>query len=520
MSQMIFKDLPDIINTLSGVAQAHSEERTLIEDLLGGTRAMRGKRTLYLPQEDGESVISYNNRIARTFLNNYFKHTVGKLSSEVFSKEIFFEEPKNEVEERAIKNVKRFSYDIDFEGNDITTFAKENFESGISYGSSIIHVNFPEIPGLEFSGNSAYYKDSKGRVKPINLEEQKKNGWRPFFVHYPITSVMRNSESRVNGVTMVDGLVFKDKVFIESPIYDRMAERLQYFYMENGMCKFVIWENTPDDSSWVLKSEGKTGLNFMPFVIFSPGEKINLVFAKPPLQTLAELNLVHYQSESDQRNILHYSRLITFFGKGLSQVYDEEKRVRVGANQVIIGDTEWADFKVIESTGSGIDQGERDLKSLEERMGMFGLSLLLPKSDRATATEKLIDTSESDSMLKSWAVMYQSVLRRAYHMLSLYYPELIRDEFRATPIVNTDLKTIFSTEALNYIVRGVEQNFISPTAAAKEYKRRSILAKDTDIENMINEIQANKEKDFELKNASQMQSVQEDDKKVFDGGTN
>ena len=85
----------------SGVANAHAESRQLIEDLLGGTKAMRARKTIYLPSEEGETVKSYETRVSRTFLNNYFQHTVSKLSSEVFSKEVVFEEPKNDKEKTA-----------------------------------------------------------------------------------------------------------------------------------------------------------------------------------------------------------------------------------------------------------------------------------------------------------------------------------------------------------------------------------------------------------------------------------
>lgn len=511
---MQIDNLPNIISSMSNVAVSHCEERQLIDDLLGGTKAMRARKTLYLPAEDGESIVSYDNRVKRTFLNNYFKHTVAKLSSEVFSKEVVFEDPKNKTEKIAVENVKGFSVDIDFEGNDITTFAKENFESGISYGSSIIHVNFPTIPGMEYVGNKMFYVDNKGVRKPVNMEEQKKNGWRPFFVHYPITSIMRSSEGKINGVNSVNGLVIKDKIYLNSPILDQLIDRLQYFYMEDGTCRFITWEQELNSGEWLEKSSGDTKLDFMPFAIFSPGEKINMVFAKPPLQTLAELNLVHFQSESDQRNILHYSRLITFFGRGIDQALED--KVRIGANQVIIGDAEWSDFKVIESKGNGIQQGFDDLKDLEEKMGLFGLSLLLPKTDRATATEKMIDTSESDSMLKSWAVMYQSVLRRAFDMASKYYPEALRKEYLASPIVNTDLKSIFSAESLNYVVRGVENKFVSPSAAAKEYKRRSILSKDTDIPEMMKEIDENKKKDAEYKKTEKKEEVKDDQEVIGD----
>jgi len=502
---MIDAKIQDLICTMSGAYAAHKEDRTLIEDLLGGTKAVRAKTTLYLPKEEGETTSSYNNRLSRTYLNNFFKHTVNKLSSEVFQKEIAFEESKNDQGKLAIQNIKEFSEDINFEGDDITTFGKENFESGISLGSSLIHVNYPQVPGLEIVGGSHYYKASDGNIKPVTNDERKKNGWRPYFVHYPITSVIRSSERRINGINTLDGLVLRDKVYYESAIYDNMVERLQYFYLEDGQFKYKVWFQKIDEVEWEEVGGGSTGLPIIPICTFSPGKKINMILAELPLQTLAELNIVHYQSDSDQRNILHYARLITFFGRGIDSALNENKII-VGANRVVHSDAEYGDFKVVEPSGKAIESGRKDLENLETKMGMFGLSLLLPKSDRATATEKLIDTSESDSILKSWALMYQSTLRRAYSMIAMYYPESMRKDYLAVPIVNTDLKSIFSAESLNYIVQGVQNDFISPYVAAKEYKRRSIIAKDTDIDEMIEIIEENKEKEASYKNASKESS--------------
>ena len=493
-------DFLSLIQTMSGDYRQHQTDRQLIEDLLDGTSAMRARGTVYLPMEEGESVTSYNNRKNRSFLTNFFEHTLDKLSSEVFSKEVTFKEGENEKEKKAVETISAASKNIDFKGNNITTFGKENFSNGLAYGSSIIHVNFPHINGYQKIGGDSFYENSMGKLTRIDRQEEKKNNWRPYFVNLPISHVMRSSEEIINGVNTLTGIVLKDKINFENPIYDKFINRIQYFYLENWKCKYVVWHQKVNEDGWQIESQGDTGLPEIPMSIFSPGKEINLVLSRLPLQTLAELNLMHYQSDSSQRNILHYARLITFFGKMIDSALNNDK-ILVGANQVVHSDDPQGDFKVVEHNGNGIEAGRKDLENLEQKMAIYGLSLLLPKTDRSTATEKLIDTSESDSILKSYALMYQNNLENAYRIYASYYPEGIRrQENFVIPIINTDLKSIYSTESLNYIVQGVGSNIISRKVAAKEFKRRGVIAKETDVDEMMDDI-----KEY-LKNESQYKS--------------
>lgn len=495
------------ISTMSGDYTQHKSDRQLIEDLLAGTSTMRSKGTTYLPMEEGETVQSYNNRLNRSFLTNFYEHTLDKLSSEVFSKDVTFKEIPGERQKKATETLSEACKNIDFKGNNITTFGKENFSNGLAYGSSIIHVNFPYIEGHQIINGSAYYKNSMGKIKPIDEQAEKKNNWRPYFVNLPVTHVLRSTEEIINGVNVLTGIVLKDKVAYENPIYDDFVDRIQYLYMENGTCKFVVWQQKKAEDGWDIVSEGDTLLPEIPMAIFSPGKEINLILSRLPLQTLAELNLMHYQSDSQQRNILHYARLITFFGKGLDAAMNDE-RILVGANQIVHSDSEFGDFKVVEHSGSGIEAGRKDIETLEEKMAIYGLSLLLPKTDRSTATEKLIDTSESDSILKSYALMYQNTLENAFRIYSSYYKgEVRRDENFVVPIINTDLKSIYSTESLNYIVRGVQEDIVSRSIAAKEYKRRNIISKEVNVKDMMEEIDAYNKRNNEYKNLNKINKI-------------
>ncbi len=59
---------------------------------------------------------------------------------------------------------------------------------------------------------------------------------------------------------------------------------------------------------------------------------------------LAYINIMHWQSQSDQDNILHVARAPILFGKGIP----EGTVVKIGVDSEIICNAEGADFKFVE----------------------------------------------------------------------------------------------------------------------------------------------------------------------------
>src|SRR6185295_4553940 len=85
---------------------------------------------------------------------------------------------------------------------------------------------------------------------------------------------------------------------------------------------------------------------------------------EPPLEELADLNVAHWQSSSDQRNILTVARVPILFGTGI----EGNEKLEIGASSMIRTSDPNAKLTYVEHTGAAIGAGERDLERLEFQM--------------------------------------------------------------------------------------------------------------------------------------------------------
>jgi hypothetical protein len=111
----------------------------LVNSLMGGTKVMRAAGEKYLPREPKESLKAYQNRLARSVLYNAFADTIYKLVGKPFSKPVTV---KHETPDK----IKTWAEDIDRCGCNITTFAREVLEAGLTDGITHILVDYPEAP--------------------------------------------------------------------------------------------------------------------------------------------------------------------------------------------------------------------------------------------------------------------------------------------------------------------------------------------------------------------------------------
>ena len=143
-----------------------------------------------------------------------------------------------------------------------------------------------------------------------------------------------------------------------------------------------------DKDEWV---EHETGvftdakgnlLSVIPFRFFY-GIKKSFGVGQSPLIGLAYQNIEHWQSSSDQQNILHVARVPILFSKG----FDENDTITASANTRLNSSSTDADVKWVEHSGAAIGAGAESIEALEERMRQSGAELLVKKDIASTATE-------------------------------------------------------------------------------------------------------------------------------------
>jgi hypothetical protein len=134
--------------------------------------------------------------------------------------------------------------------------------------------------------------------------------------------------------------------------------------------------------------------------------------AAPPLLDLAFLNVEHWQSSSDQSNILHVARVPILFGTGIAQ----DTTLPIGAGLAIAVESTDSKLSYVEHSGAAIEAGRQSIKDIEDRMSIMGAQLLVRRKVAATATEKSIDNIEANCQLSAMAMALESAIE-----LSLNY---------------------------------------------------------------------------------------------------
>lgn len=413
-------------------------EVELCHALMGGTVAMLP----YLPQEEGETDVKYEIRRSRSKLLNIFKRTVNRLTGEVFSKILTSDENINE-------NIKTMLNDIDLQGKNITRFAFDVFRNGLVDGSSHILIDYP-------------------RASAVTLAEEKRAELRPYWI------ALKNEQ--------IIGFKTDGKNLIQVRIKETVQQDDGYGYklinqirlIEPG--RFEIWQELKD--GFVLTEQGDTSFDFIPLATWQAGEMIDRIYAKPPLIDLAELNLLHFQSSSDQRNILHTVRVPILFGKRILNQEGTDSTITIGSGIMAHSTDPDADLRYIEHSGAGIASGRQDLEDLKNEMGLFGLSLMLSqRTGDVTATEKALNSAENDSALKLWALTFNDFLNLAVD----YTARIMKTESGGKLNINTDFRLSLRNTDASLIIQAFDSGVLPLDVVMEEFKRRGLIKENYDI---------------------------------------
>jgi hypothetical protein len=435
---------------------AHQTRLALPNTLMGGTPAMQAAGEKYLPREPAESTTAWKIRLGRTVLFNAIKRTVQKLTGEVFSKDV-------DVGDDVPEPIKGWLEDVNLQGRNESRFAQEVFQTAIKDGVTHILVDYPQADGV------------------ATLADEKAAALRPYWVHIKAEQVIGWRFVVVNGKRVLSQVRITEST--EEPDGDYGMKEVNRIRVLNRD-SFEIWEEQADDkgeSEWVMIQEGALTLGFIPLVTIMFGECMSPMTACPPLEDLAYLNLAHWQSSSDQRNILHFARVPLLFGKGLTDDQGrppggEGSNFEVGVNRLIHSTNPEADLKVVEHSGKCIEAGRQDLKDLEDQMALFGLTLMLPKGVQTTATQSASDKSENDSALRGWAMILKDCLELALSYMAQW--SKLGDK-GGSVTVNTDFRA-FSGVELQYLTQAMIAGKIPMGLWLNEAQRRGAVANDVD----------------------------------------
>lgn len=465
-----------------------------IDTVLGGTEAMRAAGKAFTPQHPAESDDAFLERLHRNVLFNMTEITLDFLVGEPFSDPV-------EKSEDLPEELMPLLDDVDLQGNNIDVFARNWFRNGVAKGFGAVLVEFPRT------------NEMPDRTVADDLREMV----RPYWVQIPPENIIFASATKVDGREVLTHVRLREEVVEQVGFAEVSQVRIRVFdlvdagqpvaipsqLLNNGLQDVDV--STVDDSGvaivaftqakvqvsiykedvtkqedseerWVLEDVFFMDINRIPLAVFY-AERDGLLLAKPPLLDLADLNIAHWQSSSDQIMVLTVARFPILASSGSI----DDQKVTVGPHNWLNVKDPQGRWYYVEHTGASIESGRKDLADREAQMSEYGAQFLKRRPGNMTATQRALDSSEATSPLQDMAMRFNDAMNVAWEFNMLW---LRRAELENGSIsVSTDFGDEGALQSdLAELGNARRNRDLSRPKYLSELERRGVLADDFDQE--------------------------------------
>ena len=346
-----------------------------------GTNYIRDLAEQYLPQEPREDDEAWQARIDRSVLSPYTSRLIETAAGAVLRKPIHIEGDPYWSE---------VALDIDGIGSNINEYARRALVSSLTYGHSAILVDFPAATGAR------------------NLAEERAMGRRPYFVHVDAPQIWGWRKDDTNRLTQIR-------------IHDYEYRPLNEFGEEQVEVMRVIYPGRYDlytlgQETVTFEESNGFSLDTIPVVpIYS--NRRGVLISQPGLLDIANLNITHYQRQSDLIHALHIAAMPTLVLEGYSQ---DSSEATIGVNYAL-GMEPGHKAYYVQSDATSFDAQMNELQSLEGQMSTLGITKLFGQKFVAESAEaKRIDQAQSNSVLAIISQELESALNQAFKLAAQY----------------------------------------------------------------------------------------------------
>ena len=428
--------------------------------LMGRTKAMRAAGIKYLPKYDAESKTDYDTRLGQSWLFNGYRKAVLDMTGRVFSKPIEISEGPAQVIE--------WSDNIDMAGRDLSVFLREVFKDGFQSGVSYIMVDAPRIEG------------------EATRQQAADQGLRPFMSHLRVEDVLGWKTRTYNNALALSQLRIMESVTIQDLKDEfKQTEVPQVRVMDRldagGVLVRLYQKN--DKGEWMLAVDGEyttaaPEITVVPFY----AERTGFMTGEPVLEDLADVNIGHWVSQSDQRNILHFFRVPILHITGRQ----DEKPMVIAAGTAVSSTDPSATLEWVKGDDKSINAGRQDLKDLEYQMQVLGLQLIADKVHSATGAA--IDAVKETSQLSMMADSLKDSAEQALQWVAMYGG---LGDVSITVGVNKEFGlTMLTPEMVKTMQADVDAGRMSAETYIEELKTRGVLRSDLNTQKELDRIAA------------------------------
>ena len=407
----------------------------LIETLLGGTYKIRKGHRKFLPQEPREQDFSYDNRLQRSVLAPYYVRLERMLAGMLTRKPVRLDDVSDQIREQL--------FDVDLQGNDLNTWLYNSSRIALRYGHVGVLVDAPK------AGD---------------------NG-RPYWATYSPRDIIGWRTEIADGKQQLTQLRLTEKILIPDGLYGE-KEVEQVRVLTPGA--FEIHQKDQKGDFRVV-DEGRTSLSEIPFNV-AYSNRTGVLESIPPLADIAELNLQHYQVQSDLSNQLHISAVPMLAIFGFPQSAEE---ISAGPGEAIAL-PEGSDARYVEPQGNSYDAQFRRLEQIAAQINELGLAAVLgAKLVGETAEAKRIDRSQGDSTMMVVAQQMQDMIDNCLR----FHADYLQERNAGSSLVNRDfMGSRLEPQEIQALLQLYTAGTITQETLLLQLEAGEVLGDDFDVE--------------------------------------
>lgn len=429
--------------------------------LMGGTLYMRQLGEAYLPRWPKEDKEDYKKRLAVATLLPAYEETINQNVGRVFAEPIQLGENVPDV-------LREYTKNVDLEASRLDVWAQAFFSLAMQYGLSHALVDYPRVDAEQVKTKA----------------DEKATGARPYVTMLNPRQVIGWKSKIVGGKRQLTALRIKEVVVEDGDDFGQTKVE-QIRLLTPGKVQIYRKATGADvQVNWTLHEEWQTSRQDITLVTLYT-KRTGFMCGSPPLLNMALLNVKHWQSQSEQDNILHVARvpLLTVFGLG-----DGEELVIGSSSATQFSDRQTQGLEYVEHTGSSIGAGKESLAELVEQMRQAGAKLL--RTDN-TSTKSVDQTSEEKMQEQSPLYTMATSLEDAIDNILQIMAEYVGEKDGGSVDVRTELDVEskeFNPPAALAIQALRQGGDIRRVDAIKSLQKLNIIDADADPDVVLSEL--------------------------------
>lgn len=444
-------------STPSAAVTAMREDWAIVDPLMGGTNAMRKAGKALLPQWPKEENDAYTARLNLSTLLPAYSETVANMTGRVFADDLT-------IGDDVPAEIKAYCENIDQQGNKLHVWAQEVFTCGLSHGVCFALADYPSSEGAKTKA------------------DKNAQGLRPYTVIVKPSQYLGCITEVVNGKEVLTQFRYAESVeeFAEGAFVAETVQQVRV--IEPGI--WQIWRKVKagdNAGKWMIHKEGVNTLGTIPLAVLYT-KRTGFMQASPPLLELAHLNVKHWQSQSDQDNILHVARVPMLCVSGID---DETWQLNVGTSNATKLPT-GGDMKWVEHTGNAIQAGRDSLGDLVDDMRMAGAKLLSKdKQATKTAAQANEEAAQDMSPLETMAGRLEDFLDQLLQYFAMW--EGVKEGGHIKVNGNFDVDHM-PEQSLPILKSMCDSGYLSRRSLYLEMQRRGVISDDGNWDIEMSEI--------------------------------